>query len=421
MRAESTLPHQDFLFYSPARLVFGEGARHRLAPLLQRLGWRRVAFVCDPYFARPGEAGSELFAVLRASDMHCAVFGDCRPDPSLGQCDAAQAQLMPQGPFDCVVALGGGSAMDLAKVLCLTLAHGGPAARFVGIRLEQQPLPLVALPTTSGTASELTPGAILVAGEHEAKVAIMGNGLRACLAIVDPELSLSCPPQVTADAGVDALTHAVESFLTLDSADFDREGDVEPGYAGRNPLTRLFAMEAMKLCHAHLQRAWSSPQDREARNGMALASVYAGYSYASAGLNAVHALAYGVASVCHASHGTTCAVMLPYVMSALAAERGAELAELAALFHAPSRPETHPDPARQAAWAVRNLIGSVGVATDLRRLGVREDQLTHITEAGLGVSRLTKAFPGGRARERFPAIVRAAYTGELGLPSAAAA
>jgi alcohol dehydrogenase class IV len=412
----STRDVSSFYFCAPQRLLFGWAIRHRLPALLARLRLGRIAFVCDPYFARAGAPGEVMVRELKAAGAEVALFARCSPDPSLGDCDAAHRLLRQSAiRFDSVVVMGGGSAIDLAKVLCLTLEHDGPAARFVGQRIELAPLPLIALPTTAGTASELTPGAILVAADGLTKVALMANELRARVAIVDPELTVTCPPHVTADAGVDAMTHAIESFLTLDSADFDLEGDMDPGYSGRSHLTRVFAREAMQLCQRHLHTAWQEPGNREARMGMALASVYAGLSYASAGLNAVHALAYGVAALTHAPHGTTNAVMLPYVLQDLVDDRAEDLKDIARIFHrAGSSGDAGTDGSpHRAAQHIRDLIASVGVATDLRALGVLREQLPQIVEAGLGVQRLTKAYPGGSAAERYTRIVEAAFAGRL--------
>jgi alcohol dehydrogenase class IV len=420
----SAMDASSFYFCGPQRMLFGWGIRERLPALLTRMRLQHIAFVSDPFFAREGAPGEALVQALRASGAEVAVFDKCSPDPSLHDGDTARDRLRQSSiAFDCVVVMGGGSAIDLAKVLCLTLRHGGPAARFVGQRIELEPLPLIALPTTAGTASELTPGAILVAADGVTKVAIMANDLRARVAVVDPELTVSCPPRVTADAGVDALTHAIESFLTQNSEDFDLEGDVDPGYSGRSHLTRIFAREAMRLCHRHLQTAYREPGHREARTGMALASLYAGLSYASAGLNAVHALAYGVAALTHAPHGTTNAVILPYVLQDLVTDRAEDLKEIAMIFRGADRPDQKDanGAPHMAALYVRDLIGSVGVPIHLRALGVLREQLPSIVDAGLGVQRLTKAYPGGRAGERYTRIVESAFTGQLEAVDVAAA
>ena len=405
---------EPIFFCCPSRILFGSGVRHQVPQLLQHLGLRSAVLVTDSYFGGAGRAGAALAAALREAGIQCSVFDGCLPDPSLDLCDRATSTLHGGIRPQCVIALGGGSSIDLAKVLTLTLVSGRPASSFVGISsLPHAPLPLIALPTTSGTASELTPGAILVAGDGQTKVAIMDNKLRAQVAVVDPELSVSCPPRVTADAGVDALAHAIESYITQDASQFDREGHPDPGYSGRNALTRMFARESIRLCFAHLHQAYAEPGDMTARSGMALASLYAGLSYGSAGLHGVHALAYGLAALTHESHGTTNAAMLPYVMAELAEERTEDLCEIARMAGVHTADAPTRAGALAAAQHVRSLIASVGLPADLARMQVSRGDLAGLVTAGLGVQRLTKAFPAGNAAARYAAIVEAAFRGDL--------
>jgi len=405
---------QPIHFCTPSRIVYGPGVRHELPRLLRHLGFSRAVLVTDRFFAAPERPGRQLVEALLAADIECVVFDGCEPDPSLALCDAAANRLRDNRQVHCVIALGGGSNIDLAKVLTLTLVSGKPAADYVGLgKLPHDPLPLIALPTTAGTASELTPGAILVAADGATKVAVMDNRLRAELAVIDPELSLTCPPRVTADAGVDALTHAIESYLTMDAAAFDREGHPDPGYSGRNHLTRMFARQSIALCFAHLANAFSEPANLSARSGMALASLYAGLSYGNAGLNAVHALAYGVAALTHASHGTTNAVMLPYVMAELRHERMRDLCGIARMAGVYQEAEDSPTGALAAARHVRELIARVGLPTELRAMGLGPADLEALVDAGRGVQRLTKAFPAAQAEARYRSIVRAALDGVL--------
>ena len=405
---------QPIYFCTPPRILFGPGVRHELPALLQHLGLRHALVVTDRYFAAPGGRADELAQSLQRQGLSCEVFAGGLPDPSLALCDEATALLRRGTLPDCVIALGGGSNIDLAKVLTLTLVSGAAAASYVGTaRLPHAPLPLIAMPTTAGTASELTPGAILVAGEGMPKVAVMDNELRARIAVIDSELTLSCPPRVTADAGIDALTHAIESYITQDAADFDRGGNADPGYSGRNVLTRVFAREAIRLCFEHLLPAYREPGNLQARNGMALASLYAGLSYGNAGLHGVHALAYGVAALTHETHGSTNAVMLPYTMAQLAHTRCGDLCEIARMAGVhPGGPDS-PAVAQAAARHVRELIAAVGLATDLKALGVEASSLRPLVQAGLAVTRLAQAYPDEDAARHFQAIVCAAYTGVL--------
>lgn len=414
IQAPTPLDLQPVFFCTPSRVLFGPGVRRELPALLARMNLRRTVIVTDKFFSAPGRPAAELAQALRDAGLQCEVYDGGQPDPSLALCDAATAALRGHVQPDCVIAVGGGSNIDLAKVLTLTLVSGSPAQSYVGVaRLPHPPLPLVAVPTTAGTASEITAGAILVSGDGETKVAVMDNELRARIAVIDPELTLTCPPRVTADAGVDALTHAIESYITQDAAEYDRGGNPDPGYSGRNALTRMFARESIRLCFTHLVTAYREPQNLAARTGMALASLYAGLSYGNAGLHGVHALAYGVAALTHETHGTTNAVMLPYVMADLAQERCEDLCEIARMAGVYSGDIASREGALAAAHHVRSMIAAVGVATDLRALGVSEGDLGRLAQAGVGVQRLTKSYPAADAPKRYAAIAQAAYAARL--------
>lgn len=307
-------------FCAPGRLIIGCGARSQLAAPVKRLGYRRGVLVTDTYFTRQTPWVEEYLATAEAAGIPTVVFDGGLPDPTTTLCDQATAELHRRfggEPSDHVIALGGGSNIDLAKALCLTLPEGQPVRDFVGDIGGCRPLPLLAVPTTSGTGSEATPGAILLDPERATKIAVMDNALRPQVALIDPELSFTCPPRVTADAGIDAFTHEIESLLTIDSFEYDREGHADPAYSGRSSPTMMFAGEAIRLCATWLERAFRDGRDTQARIGMAYARIYAGLSYGSAGLNAVHGLAYAVAGLTHKRHGSTNAVMLPYVLDAL--------------------------------------------------------------------------------------------------------
>jgi alcohol dehydrogenase class IV len=401
-------------FCAPGRLVIGCGARAQLPALLHRLGHRRGVLVTDVFFTRHTPWVREYVVAAAALGIRTEVYDGGLPDPTTTLCDDATAQLRAacEGELpDHVIALGGGSNIDLAKALCLTLPSGRPVREFVGDIGACRPLPLVALPTTSGTGSEATPGAILLDPANATKVAVMDNRLRPQVALVDPELSYTCPPRVTADAGIDAFTHAIESFLTVDSSRYDRAGHVDPGYSGRSALTMMFAREAMRLCMAYMERAYRDGGDVQARIGMAYASVYAALSYGSAGLHAVHGIAYAVAGLTHKSHGSTNAVMLPYVLDALRDERRAELLEVAGMLGLPTRDE-------EAALCavplkVREMVARLGIPIDLRACGVREQDLDTLTGDALAVTRLAKAFPLPDAARCYRTIVRNAFDGRL--------
>ncbi len=399
---------------TPPRVLCADGARSRIAPLCRSMGWRRALVVTDSWFTQHSVALQELLDSLQAEGVQAMVFDGGEPDPSTTLVDRATAWVSEQagGAPDHLIAWGGGSNIDLAKAMSVTVASGRPVAELVGhSNWPTPPLPMVAVPTTAGTGSEITPGAILIQPGSATKVALMANALRPAVAVIDPELTWTCPPRVTAESGLDALTHAIESWLTLDAAAFDIGNDPDPGYSGRNDLTVMFAREATALALRHLGTAYQQPQDRAARNGMARASLYAAMSYATAGLNAVHGLAYALAGLTHASHGSTNAVLLPYVMDALREVRRDELAEIARLAGASDGDAAAL--ARQAPVLIRQLVASVGVPVDLRSFGVSEQQLAQLVSEGLAVVRLAKAWPGEQVELAYDRIVRNAFLGEL--------
>ena len=407
----------DRLFYSaPSRILFGNGVRRDLAPLLAKQGFRHGLIVTDRFFTEKSPIIEELCGLLREHGITSCVSAEGEPDPSVALCLKVQDQVRGNGELDRIdhlIAVGGGSNIDLAKVLSLTLKYGGVPEDYIGEgRIPGKPLPLVAIPTTSGTGSEITAGAILVKHDSDTKVAVMANDLRPAVAVVDPELTLSCPPRVTGDAGLDALTHAIESYLTIDSPQFDRQGEADPAYTGRNAMTMLFAAESIRLCFRHLPAAMQDGTNLEARTGMAYGSLFAGLSYASAGLNGVHALAYALAGLTHATHGSTNAVFLPYVMDALRPVRQAELAEIARMAG-----ESGGDDAAMALRAVeraRDLVEVAGIPTTLAGFGVREEQIELLARNGIAVTRLTKAFPIQPADAAYRRIVANAFSGRLG-------
>jgi len=401
-------------FCPPARVVLGCGSRAQLPGLLQRLGYRRGILVTDTFFTQHTPWVREYVQAAHACSIDTTVYEGGMPDPTTTLCDSATLALRAQMATqpDHVIALGGGSNIDLAKALCLTLVDGKPIKSFVGaMQAAPRCLPLVAVPTTSGTGSEATPGAILVDPENATKVAVMDNQLRPVIALIDPEFTYSCPPRVTADAGIDALTHAIESYLTLDSWAFERNGNPDPGYSGRSTLTMAFAREAIGLCARFLLRAYHDGSDTEARIGMAYASHYAALSYGSSGLNAIHGIAYAVAGITHQSHGSTNAVTMPYVLDELTSVRRAEMLEIARLFGIDDADENAA--VGKLPMRIRDIVAELGIPPTFAQFGVSRDQLPGLLQDALQVTRLASAFPVPDVPAAYGRIVERAFEGRF--------
>lgn len=408
-------PEHPVLLCTPTRLVVQAGGIQRVAPFCKSQRWKTVLIVTDRFFSSSTPLVKNLSSALSAQGINTLICDSGEPNPSTELCDRSCAQVLAQaggGTIDAVIALGGGSNIDLAKSLTLTLPYRRPVAEFVGhTNWPGRPLPLIALPTTSGTGSEITAGAILIQPGSATKVALMGNDLRPLMAIVDPELTLTCPPRVTADAGIDALTHAIESWITMDASDLGALQDPDPAYSGRNPLTMMFARESVKLCFQHLPTAYKQPSHLVARTGMSCCSLFAALSYATAGVHAVHGLAYALAGLTDETHGRTNAVLLPYVMDSLINVRTDELAEIGRI--AGSQKTDTIGQARDAALLTRALIKSLDIPVSLQGFGIKEHQLDVLIRDGLEVVRLAKAYPIQPADQAYAQIVRHAFDGRL--------
>jgi alcohol dehydrogenase class IV len=301
-----------------------------LGELAGQLGLKRLLLVTDVPLCRAGIM-DEVRKPLEAAGIVVQVFDGGMPEPSFDvaeQCIAAGRTFRPDG----VLGLGGGSNMDLAKITATVLTHGGAIRDYVGdCRIPGPVLPLICVPTTSGTGSEVTAAGVLTDTANRVKVGILSNYLRPRLAVVDPRLTLSCPPKVTADSGIDALTHAIEAYTAVDNATFPLPAGERTVYQGRHPLADCLAEKAIELIGRHLVAAVREPANLAAREGMSLGATLAGLAFSNTGVALVHAMEYPVGGATHCSHGAGNGLLLPFVMRFNLAARTREFARLSDL------------------------------------------------------------------------------------------
>jgi alcohol dehydrogenase len=309
----------------------------------------------------------------------------------------------------CVVGLGGGSSIDLAKLVALGVAHGDDLRSFYGEEQVPGPIaPLIAVPTTAGTGSEVTPVAVLTDPAAVLKVGISSRHLIPTYALVDPTLTHGCPPSVTGHAGIDALAHAVEAFTAA-------RRRLPPGstgvFVGKNSLSDPLALVAVEQIAPHLVAAQRDEPD--ARAAVAYGSLCAGLAFATAGTAVAHALQYSIGARTHTPHGLGTGLLLAYAMRF---NRPARLAEMAAIGRAMdvSGDEDCDERAADAAIAgVAELATAVGVPSSLAELQVTEDELPELARQALGVSRLIVNNPRELGEDDLLEILRAAWRGEL--------
>jgi alcohol dehydrogenase class IV len=402
-------------FHSAGQLLFGRGAVRQLGDEARRLGLKRVFIVTDAILAKVGIVAA-VRAPLEAAGIALDVFEGGEPEPSLELAEVVLEQARKFGP-DGIVGLGGGSNMDLAKLAAAVLAHGGTSRDYIGEdKIPGPVLPLICIPTTAGTGSEVSASSVMTDKAAQLKVGILSNYLRPRLALVDPELTLSCPRKVTADSGIDALTHAIEAFTAVDNAVFPLPPGERSTYQGRHPFGDMLAEKAIALVGLHLARACEAPDDLEAREGMALAATLGGMAFSNVGVALVHALEYPVGGAVHCSHGAGNGLLLPYVMRYNLPARRREFARIAQLLM-PERfsagralAQTEESAAAEAAITeIERLRAAIGIPHRLRELGAKPEQLRTFAEKAFGVKRILRVNPRVPTVDDLEEILRAAY------------
>ncbi|MGH7134825.1 MAG: iron-containing alcohol dehydrogenase, partial [Pirellulales bacterium] len=300
--------------------------------------------------------------------------------------------------------------MDLAKIAAAVLAHGGGPRDYVGEdRVPGPVLPLICVPTTAGTGSEVTAASVLTDTANQIKVGVLSNYLRPAVAIVDPLLTLSCPAKVTADSGIDALTHAIEAYTAVDNEDFPLPEGERSVYQGRHPLGDCLAEKAIELIGEHLVTAVREPRNIESRGGMALAATIAGLAFSNIGVALVHAMEYPVGGAVHCSHGAGNGLLLPFVMRYNLPVRVSRFARIARLMGEDTSGLDDRKAADVAISVVERLKAAIGIPARLRDLGVLPEQLPLFAEKAYGIKRILRVNPRAATAADILDVYRAAY------------
>jgi alcohol dehydrogenase class IV len=265
------------------------------------------------------------------------------------------------------------------------------------------------VPTTAGTGSEVSAASVLTDTDNHIKVGILSNYLRPRVAVVDPLLTVSCPPKVTADSGIDALTHAIEAYTAVDNATFPLPAGERTVYQGRHPMGDVLAEKAIALIGANLRRAVARADDLDAREGMALGATLAGMAFSNVGVAAVHALEYPVGGATHCSHGAGNGLLLPYVMRFNLPARRQRFATIARLLGENVTGLDEAEAAEAAVTAVERLRTDIGIPNRLRELGVAKEQLRPFAEKAFGIKRILRVNPRPVTVDDLEGILQAAY------------
>lgn len=393
----------------PRQLMVGEGVTRNVPRVVAECG-SRVLVVTDRVVLGQQKV-ADLVAAVEERLETVAVFADATPDVPLADVDRAVAAAA-EVDADVLLAIGGGTVIDLAKVVGVIRQHGGEPRDYYGESKVPGPTPpLVAVPTTSGTGSEVTPVSVLTDPERELKVGISSVHLVPDFAVVDPELSYTCPASVSAHSGIDAFCHAVESY-TARSREHGPTDLAEQVFLGRNAVTDRHALLAAERIARSLPRVVRDGSDAAARADMSYGSVLAGIAFSHAGTAAPHALQYPIGAATHTPHGLGVGLLLPY---ALTAARDAVSDRLATLARVCGLDVVDASEAEAAdaflTWLV-GLLSDIGIPAGLAEIGVERSDLDRFAQMASGVTRLVQNHPGPSDAASLAAILEAAWAGD---------
>ncbi|RWQ22723.1 iron-containing alcohol dehydrogenase [Mesorhizobium sp.] len=397
------------LLRAPGAILFGAGQRHAVGRAARQHGSR--ALICTDKRLASLPDLAELQQNLKAAGVESLVFDDTQPDVPRECVDRCVEHARGFAP-NLVIGIGGGSCIDLAKVTALLLTHGGDLSTYYGeFRVPGPVLPLIAIPTTAGTGSEVTPVAVVSDAERTLKVGISSPHLVAHTAICDPELTYGCPPMLTATVGADALTHAIEAFTALRRAPQSDLADTHV-FVGKNVLSDQFALRAIACIAPYLAAAVSDGQNVKARSKLMLGSLLAGLAFGTAGTAAAHAIQYPVGALTHTAHGVGVAALMPYVMEFNRSACTSEFAQIAEAFGVTRAGRSLEKLADTAIEEVASLFASVGIPPTLADLGLPEPKLQWTAEQAMGAARLVKNNPRPLDVDKVLRIVEAAFAGD---------
>ncbi len=382
-------PMDAFSFTLPTEIVYGPGVLARLPEEMKRIGCTRPVIITDEGIVRAGIA-DRVRKLVEAAGYECIVYSGVEPNPKDANCEECACQARAFG-VDSLIAVGGGSPIDCAKAVGVLLAHGADRIKpYEGKTAATKPqLPLIAIPTTSGTGSELTFSSVITDTENHYKMTVKSPFTAAKLALCDPELTVSVPPMVTASTGVDALTHAIEGY-TANCGE---------------PIADAFALYSIELIYHNLETAVKDGTDLPARSAMLMGSMLGGMSFSHSDVASVHCVAESLGGLYDLPHGMCNAIFLPYVMEYnmdYCVEKYARVAQAMGFFFTDAR-----EGAQIAVSAVKELCRAVGLP-DFRSLNVKTEDFDTIAEmSAKNIS--TESNPRPMTKEDYLEVLRMAY------------
>jgi len=381
------------IFQTVPRIVFGVNCTENLGKEIKQIGATRVAIITDPGLVEVG-IDQPVIEALKNENIESCLFKEVEPDPRIETANKAAA-FVKEHKADLIVGLGGGSAMDIAKAAAVICTNPDPIETYSGINLVPKPgLPVVLIPTTAGTGSEVTSISVLSNTEKKIKAGVVSDYMFARCAFLDPALTVKLPPPVTASTGLDALVHAMESYVGK-RASF---------------ITEPLAFSAMEMIAKYLRRAYADGSDIEARSGMLQGSLLAGLAFANTQTGAAHACSHSLGAFFHIPHGIATALMLPAVMKFNCIAATEKFSNIASAFGENIEGLSPIEAANRSVDAVVRLIEDIGFQLGLENYGVTESDIPALTDGAiLPAARLWNNNPRSATKDQVAQIFRDSF------------
>ncbi|WP_394240431.1 L-threonine dehydrogenase [Vibrio astriarenae] len=353
-------------FFIPSVNLMGTSCLNDAINSVQSLGYKKALIVTDSVLNQIGIVAN-VTSLLEQAGVESVVFDQTKPNPTIDNVNDGLA-MFKQGQCDCVISLGGGSPHDCAKGIALLVTNGGEIKDYEGVDQSAKPqAPLIAINTTAGTASEMTRFCIITDEARHVKMAIVDKHVTPIISVNDPELMLAKPASLTAATGMDALTHAIEAYVSV----------------AATPVTDAVAIKAIEMIQANLRQAVSNGDDITARDNMAYAQFMAGMAFNNASLGYVHAIAHQLGGYYDLPHGVCNAVLLPHVQQYNAQVSSARLRDVAKAMGVEVTAMNDSEAAEAGLEAIRQLSKDVNIPAGLEDLGVKKDDFDILAENAL--------------------------------------
>ena len=350
-------------FYIPTINLMGSGCLQEAASAVESYGFKKALIVTDAPLVKLGMV-AQVTELLAQHQVTSVVYDEVKPNPNVDNVEHGLAVLQ-EHQCDCVISLGGGSPHDCAKAIALVATNGGAITDYEGVDQSAKPqLPLIAINTTAGTASEMTRFCIITDDRRHVKMAIVDKHTTPILSVNDPDLMLGMPAALTAATGMDALTHAIEAYVST----------------AATPITDACALQAITLISQYLRSAVSDGSNGEARDRMAYAQFMAGMAFNNASLGYVHAMAHQLGGFYDLPHGVCNAILLPHVQSFNAKVAAPRLRQVASAMGCDVQDKTDEQGAELCIAAIRKLAADVNIPAGVAELGMQEKDIPTLAE-----------------------------------------